>query len=131
MKRFLLVLLFAAMQQAFVFSQNTGNNFDENTEFQQRLQHQQHDSIFEPTHNSKNKNPKLTTIYKPEIVTLYSTTDTIKYTSTYDSKGNELTKLGELWTNNIWVNVHKNTYTYDANGNKLTGLYETGQTMLG
>ncbi len=125
MKKFLLVLLFAAMQQAFVFSQNTGNNFDENIEFQHRLQHQQPDSIFEPSHKNKKQNPKLTTVYKPEIITVYSSTNyTERYTYTYDSNGNKLTKLLQNWTNNAWVNSYKFTNTYDANGNMLTNLFE-------
>jgi len=50
-----------------------------------------------------------------------------KLSYTYDSNGNKITFLRELWVNNAWVNSSKVTCTYDGSGNRLTSLDEQWQ----
>jgi hypothetical protein len=48
-------------------------------------------------------------------------------TLTYDASGHELTDLIELWQNGQWTNASLDTMTYDAGGHELTSLIKEWQ----
>jgi hypothetical protein len=76
--------------------------------------------------NKKGKEPiTLSNNYIVESVIAYSTNGVnSKYTYTYDSKGNMLTRIYEKWQSEQWIKCERDTYTYDSKGNNLTDLYE-------
>jgi len=59
-------------------------------------------------------------IYQPAVITY---DDRIKDTYTYDSKGNLISFLTQIWSNNNWVNSYLSTRTYNISG-KILSEYE-------
>src|ERR1035437_2476520 len=47
-----------------------------------------------------------------------------KFSYTYDSMGNMLTELVQVYANTTWGNISRNTWTYDNNGYLMTSLSE-------
>ena len=65
------------------------------------------------------------TFYLPDTVIAYGTSDTTRFTYSYDTGGNMLTMSVETWNGTQWVNRYRSTYTYDTSGNVLTTLSES------
>jgi uncharacterized Zn ribbon protein len=66
-------------------------------------------------------------VYLIDTVISYGTSDTNRYSYSYNASGNQLTDLTEQWQNGQWTNSYRDTYIYDASGNQLTSLYEWWQ----
>ena len=49
-------------------------------------------------------------------------------TFTFDSAGNWLTYLSELWQNNSWANYLKKEFTYNSNGDQTTFMQDNWQS---
>jgi len=63
-------------------------------------------------------------IYLPDTVTVYSTTDTSRYTASYSPKGLLNRGLYEKWVSGQWTNCERESLAYDANGNTMSELDE-------
>jgi hypothetical protein len=69
-------------------------------------------------------------IYLPDTLVLYTTSDSIRLSASYNQKGFYTQRLTEIWYNGHWVNYILNTWTYlNANGNslELEQLWHNGQ----
>jgi hypothetical protein len=59
-------------------------------------------------------------IYLPDSLTLYSMTDTILITASYDQKGSTTQRLVKVWVSGHWANYMLDTWTYfGANDNSI------------
>ncbi len=48
-------------------------------------------------------------------------TNSHRFNNTYDSQGNKLSQLLEIWNDSVWVNSTRSLYTYDINYNCTLG----------
>jgi hypothetical protein len=66
-------------------------------------------------------------VYLIDTAIVYSTTDTERYSYSYNASGIAISSLEEVWQNGQWTNYLLETMTYDASGNELTDLAKNWQ----
>ena len=82
--------------------------------------------IKKKSHRAADSGAKIYFIDK-SVVFSAATTDTNRFSYSYDASGHILTNLHEKWQNGQWMNSERHTCAYDASGNILTNLYEKWQ----
>jgi hypothetical protein len=63
-------------------------------------------------------------VYVPDTVTVYSSSNTVRYKMTYNATGLPTITAVDFLSGGQWVNYSRLTVTYDAKGNSLSRLLE-------
>ncbi len=122
MKKIIFPLFYFIFVTIFVNAQNVKSNLNYPNKQKNYFNNPNSNEILKITNNTKfrksQNNDSKTILYKPIKIIV---DDSRHYSFTYDELGNKLTELCDY---NGTVNLSKNTYTYDSKGNMLTNLYE-------
>ncbi len=129
MKKIIFPLFYFIFVTIFVNAQNVKSNLNYPNKQNNYFNNPNSNEILKITNNTKfrksQNNDSKTILYKP--IKIIVDDSSRHYSFTYDELGNKLTALCDY---NGTVNLSKNTYTYDSKGNMLTNIYELWENEL-